>query len=62
MAIILKPSKLFGYFNIACGVFWVNNQIIIFEWGIYLCQIVVFRAINFFCMDSHVQTKTKNIE
>jgi hypothetical protein len=48
MAIILKSLELFGYLNIACGVFRVNNQIIIFELGIYLCQIVVFMTINFF--------------
>ncbi len=61
MAIILKSLEFFGYFDYARGVFQVNNQIIIFELGIYLCQIVVFKAINFFCMDSLVQTKTKNI-
>jgi hypothetical protein len=57
MAIVEKSLKLSSYSNIGHGIFQAKSQIILFQFSIYLSQIVVFRAINFSFMDSHVQKK-----
>jgi hypothetical protein len=62
MAISEKSLKVSSYSNIGHGIFQAQSQIILFESSIYLSQFVVFRMINFFFMDSHVQTKNKKVE